>query len=115
MITILPILLAYEFIFIAPWQEILRRRWFLYSAMAAIWIVPLAIEMPVIGAHTTAGFNLPDRPRHFYWMTQAWVVLYYLTLCFIPDPLCFRYVDWPITTEFSNFFLGVSRLACCWS
>ena len=106
MITVLPILVAYDRIFIASWQEMLRRRGLFYLAVAAIWALPLVIFLPTMfqAGSSGSGFVLPTLPMEVYWMTEAWVLLYYLWICIFPYPQYLSYRDWPLTRAWSDFW-----------
>ena len=72
------------------------RRWPLYLALGATWIV---LANLVAGGHRSSavGFGFADWPWWRYLMTQAGVLAHYLRLAIIPTPLVLDY-DWRAAT-----------------
>ncbi len=143
MITILPVLLGYDFVFLGAvkdkprWRfsplrltavnvllDVLRRRWLLYLALAGIcaWMV-LRHLFRKNTADVSAGFGIASLQQERYWMTQAWVLLYYVRLCFIPYPQFMWYrgpekkeggwepTMWTNPTDFAEFLPAALILA----
>jgi Tfp pilus assembly protein PilF len=122
MITVIPVLLAYDRLFIAGWRDIWRQRRYFYLTITAIWLAPLLIVVPALirmDLGTSAGFYIEGMSPQVYWMTQAWVILYYLRLCIIPYPQYFGYRGWEMTTTLAEFWpagliVGLMLLATAW-
>jgi protein O-mannosyl-transferase len=74
-----------------------KRRTSLYVALAATWIIPVALNIssPRGGS---AGFGLGVSALD-YLRTQAGVIIHYLQLCFWPFPQAISYSDWPIVRD----------------
>jgi protein O-mannosyl-transferase len=108
MVTILPVLLCFDRYFIASWTEMLKRRWWYYLGLVAIWGVPFVVStLPsVVEADPTAsaGFGIPHLRPPVYWMTQASILLYYLRLCVLPYPQSFLYRGWRPTVDVEDFW-----------
>lgn len=97
--------LLYDRIFLAAsWQELWRRRWFLYLAYFAalgwvVWQSAVALGL-TSGSSTamttsTAGAGIHAVSRWEYLCTQAGVILHYLRLAVVPIGQCVDYA-WPI-------------------
>jgi hypothetical protein len=112
MITILPVLFGFDFVFLGQskierqfgampgWRrwsltqdvlsvlwDVLRRRWVLYLGIVAVcaamsWRHVFREKI----TDTSAGFGIESLPLDSYWMAEAWVLLYYIRLCIIPYP-----------------------------
>jgi Flp pilus assembly protein TadD len=105
MVTAPILTLLYDRVFLAgSWHEIVRRRWRLYVALAATWvilIVPLRmafgpdVSNGVVGG---AGFQLPGLTPFQYALSQPRVIAHYLRLSLWPHPLCLDY-NWPIAEQ----------------
>lgn len=82
--------LLYERTFVAEsWKTLLRRSWPLYAALAATWVVLLALNIDAPrGSSAGIGMGVPVAT---WWMTQAKVLLMYLRLVVWPDPLLIHY------------------------
>jgi tetratricopeptide (TPR) repeat protein len=108
MVTALPLVLCYDRFFLATWIEIARRRWWYYVGVAGaivgmqVWSSLPSLMNPAPTA--SYGFSIPHLQAPVYWMTQGWVILHYLRLCFYPYPQCFSYRGWTTTTEFGDFW-----------
>ena len=91
------IVLLYDRIFFTgSFAETLRRRWGLYLALAATWLVLGRSVGEAVGAHAvSAGFNLPQATPFEYARSEFGIILHYLRLAFLPTGLCLDY-DWPI-------------------
>ncbi|MGD0651499.1 MAG: tetratricopeptide repeat protein [Verrucomicrobiia bacterium] len=97
MATALVIVLLYDRAFLTgSFREALRRRVWLYSGLAATWLLlPVLLENGSAEWKTSAGFAYqPIRPME-YALTQPGVIVHYLRLSVWPHPLCFDYA-WPI-------------------
>jgi tetratricopeptide (TPR) repeat protein len=122
MAAVLPIMLCYDWIFVASWREIAVRRWWFYAGVAGIWAVPMLGSLFALSEASSGdsyGFKLEHIRPVDYWMTQAWVVLHYLRLCVVPYPQCFSYRGWVLTTDFADFWpaglvIGLMLLATTW-
>jgi len=84
-----------------------RRRWGLYLALSASWII-LVLCGVARGVLSTAphprvnvGFGVDNVTPIAYLLTQPGVIVYYLRLVFWPDPLCIDY-DWPLVSSAST-------------
>ena len=79
----------------ASWKELLRRRKWLYAALAATWLLyPVLLAQAPGEWEQSAGFGYGGASPLVYAMTQPSVILHYLRLTFWPDPLCLDY-GWP--------------------
>lgn len=85
------IVFLYDGFFLSSsFKNAFRRRWPLYCALAATWIILAALVMGTGGRGGTAGFGAGMMSLR-YAATQLWAVVHYLQLCFWPDPLIFDY------------------------
>jgi tetratricopeptide (TPR) repeat protein len=90
---------------VVAWDHVFRpggaRRWRLYAALAATWLIVL---LPMLGetqgrtALTRALKDSTWTPLTHLW-TQAGVIAHYLALAFLPRPLVFDYYGWPRATS----------------
>jgi tetratricopeptide (TPR) repeat protein len=73
-------------------QEAFRRRWSLYVALAAGWMLLIGLlwSTGLVGRREEMG----TLDAWSYACSQPGVLLHYLRLSVWPDPLCFNY-DWP--------------------
>jgi tetratricopeptide (TPR) repeat protein len=114
-VTILPVMLCYDYVFIGSWRDLIRKRWWLYLGLAGIWMLPLLATMnELTGAESasgSAGFAIPNMPAHVYMMTQAGILLHYLRLAIVPYPQSFSFRGWPLATEFADVWLAGSIMA----
>ncbi len=92
--------LVYDRCFIAgSFREALRRRWGLYLALAATWLLLARSALIAFEPHPiTAGFALADISPIRYARNETGVILHYLRLAFWPSGLCLDY-GWPITVS----------------
>jgi len=81
-------------------KKALRRRWGLYAALAATWLVLAACVLSSPRSRS-AGFELGMTPWQ-YLRTQAGVILHYLRLSFWPDELLLDYY-WPVAGSASEW------------
>jgi len=97
MITAPLIVALYDRVFLSrSWRELVRRRWGLYTALAATWLVyPLLLANDRFEWQESAGFQYAGASPLQYAMTQPSVILHYLRLTFWPDQLCLDY-GWPL-------------------
>jgi len=86
------IVLVYDRIFVSgTFAKALRARPRFYGALAATWVVELAL-LAVGGSHDkTVGFGLPGMSSTTYVRYQIQAVLHYLVLAFRPYPLILDY------------------------
>jgi tetratricopeptide (TPR) repeat protein len=92
--------LLYDRSFLAgSFREAVRRRWGLYLALAAAWLVLARSVLEALSLHAqSAGFALPGvRPWVYAW-NETVVILHYLRLVFWPAGLCLDY-GWPFATN----------------
>jgi tetratricopeptide (TPR) repeat protein len=92
--------LIYDRVFVArKWSEIFERRWKLHTALAATWILLIAV---VWGGprSTSAGFGLAMTPLQ-YAGGQCEVIVHYLRLAFYPHPLILDYA-WKLPERLSQ-------------
>ena len=83
--------------------QLIKRRGFLYLALMATWLVPVATGLvrEVLDPTNTAatvGFGVRGITPVEYAMTQPGVVLHYLKLSLWPQSLCINYHWRPVTT-----------------
>jgi tetratricopeptide (TPR) repeat protein len=92
--------LLYDRCFLAgSFREALRRRWGLYAALAATWLLlARSLLMAFERNPVSAGFALADVPPVRYARNETGVILHYLRLAFWPSGLCLDY-GWPITVS----------------
>ena len=92
MVTAPVLVLLYDRIFIAAdWHDILRQRRRYYFALAATWLVLVAVVRC-----QAARYGELESPLHTplgYAVNQSAVILHYLRLAFLPRGLCLDY-DW---------------------
>jgi len=77
-------------------REPLRRRWGLYTGLAACWVLMAA---PYLLAGTDARLAFQTKPvlsPTANAMTQPGVILHYFTLSLWPVRVCLDYSDWPV-------------------
>lgn len=105
MLTAPLVVLLYDRVFLSPsWRELMRRRWGLYAALAATWLLyPLLLAQAPVEWKESAGFEYAGAAPLQYAMTQAAVILHYLQLAFWPDKLCLDY-GWPAARTISEIF-----------
>jgi protein O-mannosyl-transferase len=88
------IVLLYDWLFLSgSLREAMRRRWALYAALAATWLL-----LGYLVLHTNLlahGAELHQPHPWSYFISQPGVVLHYLRLCVWPHPLCLDY-RWPL-------------------
>jgi tetratricopeptide (TPR) repeat protein len=108
MMTIVPVALLYDRIFLADsWAEIVRRRGLLYVGLASTVALPLSVHLrpllaPPTAGGASAGFHLPGLDSRSYFLTELGVIPYYLRLAFWPIGLCFDYRDWPVASSIAD-------------
>lgn len=101
MITIIPVAILYDRIFLAnSWSELLRRRGLLHLGLLSILILPLRSHLQNLFAATpvsenSSGFNIPGLDPITYFLIETTVLPHYLRLAIWPVDLCFDYRDWP--------------------
>jgi tetratricopeptide (TPR) repeat protein len=86
----------YDWIFLSgSFLDTLRRRWPVYVALAATWLLVIPSLAPQADAqHASAGFQVGGITVMDYAVTQLGVILHYLRLSFWPAGLCLDY-NWP--------------------
>ncbi|MGD0017255.1 MAG: tetratricopeptide repeat protein [Verrucomicrobiia bacterium] len=97
MATVPVVILLYDRAFLTgSLREALRRRVWLYSSLAATWLL-LLVLLQNGGQEwkTNAGFAYQPIQPVEYALTQPGVILHYLRLSVWPHPLCLDYA-WPI-------------------
>ena len=117
MVTAPLIVLLYDRTFLAgSFSEAWRRRWLLYTAVAATWglLAYLVLSTALIGRQADLG--APD--VWSYARTQPGVILHYLRLSVWPNLLCFDYA-WPTATSIDKILaaamvVGLLLAATIW-
>jgi len=105
------VILAYDRIFLAgSFAKALARRWPLYAALAASWLV-LAGVMASAPRSGSAGFGLAVISPLDYAKTQCQVILHYLRLAFWPVGQSFDYTGWRIPAGWLDLYLPAAALA----
>ena len=101
------IALLYDRTFIAgSFKEAFRRRWGLYIALAATWLLLLPAFLVAVGTtDSSAGFSLRGISSFDYAKTQLGVILHYLRLSFWPRPLCLDYA-WQLASGAGEILPG---------
>ena len=107
MVTAPAALLLYDRTFIAgSFREALRRRWGLYLALAATWLILARSIRAGFSPHPdSAGFALAGVTPLGYARSELGVVLHYLELVFRPTGLCLDYA-WPVAVQPLEFVPG---------
>ncbi|KKK57891.1 hypothetical protein LCGC14_3049940, partial [marine sediment metagenome] len=86
------LVLLYDIVFVSKsLKAALRRRWRLYTGLAATWSL-LAVLFALTPQDAYGDFVVRSPLRHA--LTQPGVILYYLRLCVWPSPLLADY-NWP--------------------
>lgn len=110
MITAPGLLLIFDRTLMAgTWSGALRRRWSLYAALAATWMIPLGtgVIQGVLSTSVRAanvGFSFKGTSPVEYAITQIGVLLHYLRLSLWPQPLCLDYA-WPVAEGLGSALL----------
>lgn len=84
-------------------RTIAKRRWPLYLGLAATWII-LGALVAMNARPLSSGFGFADWPWWRYLATQTGVLVHYLKLAFVPDPLVIDY-SWPAAKHVSDIVL----------
>jgi len=96
------VVLAYDRVFLSTsFRETCRRRWGLYAAMAASWLIFGALAQTRIGTDT-ARLGPSEVTPWDYAATQSGVIVHYLRLSVWPTPLVGDYDDWPLARSVAN-------------
>jgi len=105
MLTAPVLVLLYDRVFLSPsWRELARRKWRLYAALAATWLLyPLLLSQAPVEWKESAGFEYDGAAPLQYAMTQPSVILHYIQLVFWPDNLCLDY-GWPAARTIGDVF-----------
>ncbi|MBN1510897.1 MAG: tetratricopeptide repeat protein [Phycisphaerae bacterium] len=85
----------------------IRRHARLYVGLAATWLI-LGVLILTGARSQTVGLGLHIGPLE-YLRTQAGVIVWYLRLCFWPDPLVISY-DWPVAKTWAECALPGSLI-----
>lgn len=105
MVTVVPVLIAYDGVLLAPSvREALRKRWRLYGTMCMTLL--LATVAMMLWTQTTRGAVSAQS----YAASQAGIVIDYLRLALWPFPQCFDYAREPVA-GFADAALPLSLLA----
>jgi len=98
------IVLVYDRVFLASsFRELWRRRMGLYVGLASSWLLLAALVARTV--HPMTGVRIEGLTPWEYLMTEAGVIVYYLRLCFWPQPLVIDYFDWPIVRSLRDALL----------
>ena len=121
MVAAPPAVLLYDRSFLAgSFREALRRRWRLYLALAATWLILAGSVRMAFERHpASAGFALPGVSSLRYARNESAVILHYLRLAFWPSGLCLDY-GWPITASMREtapgaIVMGILLAATLWA
>ena len=79
----------------------LKARRGLYIALAATWVIPVAVTLSGSRSASVGGLLPLDYVR-----TQAGVIAHYVALSIWPSRLVLDYYDWPIVQSWGNFSVG---------
>jgi len=91
MITAPIVLVLYDRVFVSrSVREIVKRRWGLYLALVAAWVLLGAILM-TSPRSASAGFGIKDLTAILYAKTQFRVIVHYIRLALLPTPLVLDY------------------------
>jgi tetratricopeptide (TPR) repeat protein len=118
MITAPLVVLAWDFLFLAPPWQTVRKRLPLYFGLATGWVL-LGVTMAFAPMSKSAGFGIESFTPLEYLMTQCGVIAHYLRLALWPSPLCFDYA-WPKATSVGDVWFGALVVvglfaATCWA
>lgn len=95
------VLLAWDAVFVSDGVlDSLRRRPGLWAAIAATWLILVALVAGG-GRSDTVGLGFADLRPAEYLMTQFGVIWHYLRLAVWPHPQSLDYFDWPIARALS--------------
>ncbi len=98
------LVLLWDWTFVpGAFQNIARRRWPLYAGLAATWII-LGSLVAMRARPLSSGFGFAEWPWWRYLATQAGVLVHYLKLAFVPDPLVLDY-DWRAAKQLADILL----------
>lgn len=99
------IVLAYDGVFVSPgYAAALRARPRWYAALAATWLIVVALLAPDTGELVGEGQGLA------YALTQPGVILHYLRLSLWPHPLVLSY-EWPLAGSLSEVLPAATVVA----
>lgn len=93
--------LVVDYLFFAPSLRDCRRRWGLYLALAATWVILVSTTL-LKANEASAGFGYKAITPWEYACTQPRAILWYARLALWPDPLCFDYMR-PALREWGRF------------
>jgi tetratricopeptide (TPR) repeat protein len=119
LITAPVMVFAYDRVFLAQKAVVtFRKRWGLYLALAASWLV-LAAFLLAAPPNNQISFSLQVRSPIVYAQTQLGVILHYLSLSLWPAGLCLDYL-WPAATQWgeilpSALVVGILLAATLWA
>jgi tetratricopeptide (TPR) repeat protein len=98
-VTLPPVLVLFDRIFLADsWRAVLRR-WLPYLAVFGVWayyLFPAAAGATGGAADTGVGVGIRSATPWTYLLTQSEVILHYVRLSVWPRGQAIDYVDWPI-------------------
>jgi Tfp pilus assembly protein PilF/4-amino-4-deoxy-L-arabinose transferase-like glycosyltransferase len=126
MVTAPIVVFLYDFLLITrSAAETLRKRWGLYTCLAATWLVLVTggvaqgVLNPDPTRHTTVGFGYKDVTPLEYAQSQPGVILHYLKLSLWPSGLCLDYL-WPVARTASAIVppaivIGALLVVTLWS
>lgn len=81
-----------------PLRGWMHKSWFLWTGLAATWLVLLLVMMAARRANELDVYVFREYTPWQYALTQSEVILHYLRLVFIPWPLCLDYSLSPVET-----------------
>ena len=91
MATVPVVVLLYDRTFLSQsFREAIRRRWLLYSSLAATWALLAVLVFQTANRGGTAGYGVGISSWD-YAKTQFGAIVHYLRLCFWPSPLVLDY------------------------
>ena len=100
------IVLLYDRVFLASsFRDLWRRRAGLHIGLAATWLILAALVARTV--HPMTRFGVEGLTSWDYLKTEAGVIVYYLRLCFWPQPLVIDYSDWPIARSLRDALVPV--------
>jgi protein O-mannosyl-transferase len=106
------LLLLYDWIFNAGLlRGAARKSWPLYAGVAATWLILIGLLATGAAAAGNENARMLWTPWE-YLRTQAGVILYYVLLAFVPEPLCFDY-GWDIAREPAQYLAAVALVGAC--
>ena len=103
------VIFLYDWVFLSgSILDTLRRRWAVYLALAATWLLLIPfVASPAGPQRVSAGFQVSGIAPMDYAVTQLGVIPHYLRLSFWPAGLCLDY-HWPLAKGLADILPGAA-------